>query len=58
MTKLFLIKGDQLTLSLPALQMIDKQHDHIMLAELYTETHYVDHNKLTMTLIISAVLHD
>jgi deoxyribodipyrimidine photolyase-related protein len=57
MPKLCLILGDQLSLSLTCLQMLDKDHDHIMLAELYTETHYVKHNKLKIALIFSAMRH-
>ena len=57
MSKLCLLLGDQLSLSLTALQQLDKQRDHIMLAELYTETHYVKHNKLKIALIFSAMRH-
>lgn len=57
MTKLCLILGDQLSLSLDALQALDKHSDHIMLAELYTETHYVKHNKLKIALLFSAMRH-
>ena len=57
MPKLCLILGDQLSLSLSAVQMLDKDSDHIMLAELYTESHYVKHNKLKIALIFSAMRH-
>lgn len=57
MSKLCLILGDQLSQSLSALQQLDKESDHIMLAELYTETHYVKHNKLKIALIFSAMRH-
>ncbi|GGO63863.1 cryptochrome/photolyase family protein [Bowmanella pacifica] len=55
--RLLLLLGDQLDLSHPALQQLDRQRDHILLAELHQEASYVPHNKLKIALIFSAMRH-
>lgn len=57
MTKLCLILGDQLTPSLSSLRYIDKQRDHILMAEVREEATYVKHHKKKIVFLFSAMRH-
>lgn len=52
-----LILGDQLTLSLPSLQVLNKKTDVIVMAEVGIEATYVKHHKQKIALIFSAMRH-
>lgn len=55
--KLILVLGDQLTLSLPAIEQANPDRDIIVMAEVNSEATYVKHHKLKITLIFSAMRH-
>lgn len=55
--RLVLILGDQLTPGLGALQDIDPQRDHLLLAEVMEEASHVPHHPLKIALIFSAMRH-
>lgn len=52
-----LILGDQLSLSLATLRVLDPQHDVLIMAEVADETAYVPHHKQKIALIFSAMRH-
>ncbi|MEC9312355.1 MAG: cryptochrome/photolyase family protein, partial [Pseudomonadota bacterium] len=52
MAKLILILGDQLSLSLSALQVADKDTDIIVMAEVAEEGTYVRHHPKKIALIL------
>lgn len=55
--RLILILGDQLTPGLGALQDVDPQRDHLMLAEVMEEASHVAHHPKKIALIFSAMRH-
>lgn len=57
MTRLCLITGDQLTARLAGLKTIRPHTDHVLMAELVNETHYVRHHVQKIALIFSAMRH-
>lgn len=52
-----LILGDQLSLSLATLRVLDPAHDRLVLAEVGAEATYVRHHKQKIALIFSAMRH-
>lgn len=54
---LCLVLGDQLTLSLPAIQALDKGRDIILMAEVKAEATYVPHHQKKIVLLFSAMRH-
>lgn len=57
MPNLLLLLGDQLDHQQPAIRQLNKDKDHILLAELADEAGYVAHNKIKIALIFSAIRH-
>ncbi|GGD69162.1 cryptochrome/photolyase family protein [Lacimicrobium alkaliphilum] len=57
MPKLLLLLGDQLDQHQSALEALNKNQDHILMAELADEAAYVPHNKIKIALIFSAMRH-
>ncbi|WP_088330347.1 cryptochrome/photolyase family protein [Lacimicrobium sp. SS2-24] len=57
MSKLLLLLGDQLDQHQQAIRELDKQQDHILMAELTDEAGYVPHNRRKIALIFSAMRH-
>jgi deoxyribodipyrimidine photolyase-related protein len=57
MPNLLLLSGDQLDHHQPAIRGLNKDTDHILMAELTDEANYVPHNKLKIALIFSAMRH-
>ena len=55
--RLILILGDQLTHGLGALKDIDREHDHVLLAEVMEEASHVPHHPKKIALIFSAMRH-
>ena len=55
--KIGLILGDQLSLSLPTLQALDKGEDRLVMAEVPVEATYVGHHKQKIAFIFSAMRH-
>ncbi len=55
--RLILILGDQLTPGLGALQDVDPQRDHLLLAEVMEEASHVPHHPKKIALIFSAMRH-
>lgn len=55
--RLILILGDQLTHGLGALEDIDPEHDHVLLAEVMEEASHVPHHPKKIALIFSAMRH-
>ena len=55
--RLVLILGDQLTPGLGALQDVDPQRDHLLLAEVMEEASHVPHHPQKIALIFSAMRH-
>lgn len=55
--KLCLILGDQLTPSLSSLRKIDKNTDHVLMAEVKEEATYVKHHKKKIAFLFSAMRH-
>lgn len=52
--RLILILGDQLTHGLGALKDIDREYDHVLLAEVMEEASHVPHHPKKIALIFSA----
>ena len=57
MTVLRLILGDQLSHSIATLRDADKEHDIILMAELWNEATYVKHHKKKIAFLFSAMRH-
>ncbi len=55
--RLILILGDQLTHGLGALKDIDREYDHVLLAEVMEEASHVPHHPKKIALIFSAMRH-
>ena len=55
--KVGIILGDQLSLSLPTLQALDKTRDRLVMAEVPAEATYVGHHKQKIAFIFSAMRH-
>ena len=55
--KVGIILGDQLSLSLPTLQALDKKRDRLVMAEGPAEATYVGHHKQKIAFIFSAMRH-
>ena len=55
--KVGIILGDQLSLSLPTLQALDKKRDRLVMAEVPAEATYVGHHKQKMAFIFIAMRH-
>ena len=55
--KVGIILGDQLSLSLPTLQALDKKRDRLVMAEVPAEATYVGHHKQKIAFIFSAMRH-
>jgi deoxyribodipyrimidine photolyase-related protein len=56
-TTLCVVLGDQLNTQMSALQSIDKDNDHVLLAEVNSEATYVKHHKKKIAFIFSAMRH-
>jgi len=52
-----LILGDQLTLTLASLRVLNPQTDRIVMAEVYDEATYTKHHKQKIALVFSAMRH-
>lgn len=57
MSALCLILGDQLSLNMTSLALINKESDHVLLAEVRSEAVYVKHHKQKIAFIFSAMRH-
>lgn len=57
MTRIILVLGDQLSLSLSALQAADRATDIVLMAEVAAEATYVRHHKKKIALVLSAMRH-
>lgn len=57
MTTLRLILGDQLSLSLPTLNKVDKEKDIILMCEVMAEATYVPHHQKKIAFIFAAMRH-
>ena len=57
MTTLTVITGDQLSPDLASLKAIDRNKDHVLMAELADEVSYVPHHNKKIVLIFSAMRH-
>ena len=55
MSRLVLVLGDQLSLSLSALQAADKAKDTVVMAEVADETTYVRHHPKKIALVLAAM---
>ena len=56
MARCCLILGDQLSVDLPSLQLLEPE-DVVVLAEVWSEASYVKHHKQKIALIFSAMRH-
>lgn len=57
MSALCLVLGDQLSLNMTSLAYINKDEDHVLLAEVRSEALYVKHHKQKIAFIFSAMRH-
>jgi len=57
MSKLRLILGDQLSMSIATLSDIDKQADRVLMVEVNEEATYVRHHQQKLVLVLSAMRH-
>ena len=57
MSKLRLILGDQLSLSIPTLSDIDRHADRVLMVEVNDEATYVRHHQQKLVLVLSAMRH-
>lgn len=57
MSKLCLVLGDQLSMSLSSIQSINKKNDVILMAEVMDEATYVKHHKQKIIFVFSAMRH-
>lgn len=57
MAKLCVILGDQLSLNMKSLSLIDKKDDIVLMAEVYSEATYVKHHKKKIAFVFSAMRH-
>lgn len=57
MSRLILILGDQLSLSISSLEGVDKKRDCILLCEVMAEATYVGHHKKKIAFVFSAMRH-
>ncbi len=57
MTTIRLIMGDQLSETISSLQACDKEHDVILMCEVWEEATYVKHHKKKIAFIFSAMRH-
>ena len=55
--RLILVLGDQLSLSVAALKVADKDRDSVVMAEVMAEGRHVPHHPQKITLILSAMRH-
>lgn len=56
-SRVILILGDQLSLSLAALREGDPAHDIVLMAEVAAEASYADHHKQKLALVFAAMRH-
>lgn len=57
MARLCLVTGDQLSAELASLRALDRDEDHVLMAELADEAGYVQHHRKKIALIFSAMRH-
>ncbi len=57
MARLCLVTGDQLSAELASLRALDRDADHVLMAELADEATYVQHHRKKTALIFSAMRH-